>query len=38
MVFDGPKPLKSIENQALFLTLGHSKNNENRCQNGSQKS
>jgi hypothetical protein len=28
MVFDGPKPLKSIEKLALFLTLGHSKNNE----------
>ena len=25
MVFDGLKPLKSIEKQSLFLTLGHSK-------------
>jgi hypothetical protein len=25
MVFDGLKPLKSIEKQTLFLTLGHSK-------------
>ena len=25
MVFDGPKPLKSIETQILFLILGHSK-------------
>ena len=25
MVFDGPKPLKSIEKQILFLILGHSK-------------
>ena len=25
MVFDGPKPLKSIEKQTLFLILGHSK-------------
>ena len=24
MVFDGPKPLKSIEKQTLFLILGHS--------------
>jgi hypothetical protein len=28
MVFDDLKPLKSIEKQTLFLTLGHSKNNE----------
>jgi hypothetical protein len=28
MVFDGLKPLKSIEKQTLFLTLGHLKNNE----------
>ena len=27
MVFDGLKPLKSIEKQTLFLTLGHPKNN-----------
>ena len=25
MVWDGPKPLKSIEKQTLFLILGHSK-------------
>ena len=25
MVFDGPKPLKSIEKQTFFLILGHSK-------------
>ena len=25
MVLDGPKPLKSIEKQTLFLILGHSK-------------
>jgi hypothetical protein len=25
MVFDGLKPLKSIEKQTLFLTLGYSK-------------
>ena len=25
MFFDGLKPLKSIEKQTLFLTLGHSK-------------
>ena len=25
MVFDGLRPLKSIEKQTLFLTLGHSK-------------
>jgi hypothetical protein len=24
MVFDGPKPLESIEKQTLFLILGHS--------------
>jgi len=28
MVLYGLKPLKSIEKQTLFLTLGHSKNNE----------
>ena len=28
MVFDGMKPLESIEKQTLFFTLGHSKNNE----------
>ena len=28
MVFDGLKPLKNIEKQTFFLTLGHSKNNE----------
>ena len=27
MVFDGPKPLKIIEKQTLFLTLSHSKKN-----------
>ena len=35
MVLDGPKPLKSIEKQTLFLILGHSKK---RYQRGSQKS
>ena len=36
MVLDGPKPLKSIEKQTLFLTLGHSK--KKRYQRGPQKS
>ena len=31
MVFDGLKPLKSIEKQTLFLTLGHSKKNSDRA-------
>ena len=34
MVFDGPKPLKIIEKQRLFLILGHSKK---RYQRGPQK-
>ena len=39
MVLDGPKPLKNIEKQTLFLSLGHSKKTmKNRCQNGSPKS
>ena len=39
MVFDGPKPLKSIEKQTLFLILGHSKKTmKKRCRRGPQKS
>ena len=37
MVLDGPKPLKHIEKQTLFLILGHSKNNEKISKKGSQK-
>jgi hypothetical protein len=39
MVFDGQKPLKSIEKQILFLIFGHSKKTmKNLCQRGPQKS
>jgi hypothetical protein len=37
MVLDGPKPLKSIEKQILFLILGHSKNNEKTIPKGTSK-
>ena len=39
MVLDGPKPLKNIEKQTLFLILGHSKKKKKkRYQRGPQKS
>ena len=37
MVFDGPKPLQSIEKQELFLILGHSQNIEKTMPKGTSK-
>ena len=37
MVFDGPKPLESIEKQTLFLILGHSKKHEKTIPKGTSK-
>jgi hypothetical protein len=34
MVLDGPKPLKNIEKQTLFLILGHPKSDEKTISKG----
>ena len=38
MIWDDPKPLKSIEKQSLFLILGHSKKQSKNDTNGDLKS